>query len=423
MLVELLFILLVVGWTVLICQRNPAITGVMLAALVVRLGLLAFHHNIFKLFSGRGDAYRFFRTAAEFSELGTVGALATFDPSTSFGYASILGSLFAVTGASWLVGELVNIFISMVVVLLTMKLAAACGADRRNTLLAGYVVALNPFVAQYGVVVLREMAVVLPMMLGVLALVRRPNPHTLVGMALCGLGIVGAALFHGSMIVGLPGIVFGLYLAQQGIGGKTRVKTSKRAQQFVVLLAGLAILALATPYLTESELSKVGGLSEGSLVDQVNEQVQGAARGGSAYLSNYSASGPVELLLTAPLRVVYFMFSPLPWDVRSLEHLLGLLDAAVYFWIALLILKAFRNKAFNEKSQAVFGILMVFIVAYSFGTSNAGTAIRHRAKFNYALVAVACALRYRLEEQKQMQRRQLAARRPALGAFATDSRT
>ncbi|MAA75697.1 MAG: hypothetical protein CMN28_13430 [Salinisphaeraceae bacterium] len=402
--------------------RNPALRGPILAAAAARFSLLFIHHFVFKLLPGRGDAHRFYGYAVEYSDRGFWGALSTFDASTAYGYSSLLGAVFSLTGHAWVIAESLNILLSILLVVLTARLAGYCGADRKNAVLAAYIVALNPFTAQYGVVVLREMVVVLPFMLGVVAFVSRGQPQNVVRIALCGCGIAVASLFHGSMIVALVGIGLGLYLAHSGVGAREKVRGRQRAQQGAVMLLTVVGIAVAAPFVIETDISKIGKLEEGDFIAQINDQVEGAARGGSAYLKGYQASGPVDLILTAPLRVIYFLYSPLPWDVRSPGHVIGFFDAIVYFWVTYFFWRAYRARVFNQKALAVTGILMVSILAFSFGTSNAGTAIRHRAKFNYALVAVACAMRFRLEEQRQTKRRMLAENRPSFRAYLAEPR-
>lgn len=422
MISEIVFVGLVLFISLILIHRYPALRGPIMAAVAVRFALLFIHHFVFRLLPGRGDAHKFYGYAVQISDQGFWGALSTFDPSTAYGYSSMLGAVFSLTGHAWVVAESLNILLSIFLVVLTGRLAGHCGANRKGAVLAAYIVGLNPFTAQYGVVVLREMVVVLPFMLGLVALVSRGQPHNVIRIALCSCGIVVSSFFHGSMVVGLAGIGLGLYLAYNGVGAREKVHSRQRVRQGAVLLLTIVGMAFAAPLVFEADISKIGSLGEDDFIAQINNQVESAARGESAYLTGYQASGPVNLILTAPLRVIYFLYSPLPWDVRSPGHVIGFFDAMVYLWVTYFFWRAYRARVFNQKALAVTGILMVSILAFSFGTSNAGTAIRHRAKFNYALVAVACAMRFRLEEQRQMRRRILAENRPSFRAYLAEPR-
>lgn len=374
-------------------MRYPAIRGVMLTAWAVRMLLLLIHHQIFVLLPGRGDARTFYLEALDFSQLGFAGALGEFTVTHSTGFSALMGAMLAMFGRSIMVMELLNISMGLAVVALVYRLALNCGADRSQAKRAALIMALVPSTAQYSVVALREMILVLPFMLGLVALTARRTHATVDGMILFSFWCGVAAMFHGGMILGIVGLGAGAFIFQMFA---SRLPGQPRPNIFMNLLlmalfAGL--VSLTGNMVGEVGLNKVSDFSGGNLVDQINVATQSAARGGSGYLHDFSVDDYGDVALSVPLRLFYFFFSPLPWDIRSVGHVIGFLDVLLYAFCFREFWRAYKANALSPKVLMVLGVVMTIAMAYAFGSSNAGTAIRHRAKFSYALVAIACAAR------------------------------
>ncbi len=399
--------------------RFPAIRGVMLTAWAVRMALLLIHHQVFVLIPGRGDARTFFNEATNFSHLGFEGALAEFTVTHSTGFSALMGAMLSVFGQSILVIELANITMGLAVVALVYRLALNCGADPSQAKRAALIMALIPSTAQYSVVALREMILVLPFTLGLVALTSQRSYVTATGMLFFSFWCSLAALFHGGMILGIAGLGAGAFVFQ--VFASRLPGQSKPSIILNLLLLGLfaAIVSLAGNLVSEVGLNKVSELGSGNLVNQLNTASHQAARGGSAYLQGFAIDDYSDMALSVPLRLIYFFFSPLPWDIRSVGHLLGFLDVLLYAFCFREFWRAYKANALSPKVLMVLGVVMTIALAYAFGSSNAGTAIRHRAKFSYALVAIACASRSARWQRTAMSRTIVSPRAAASGRLLT----
>ena len=88
-----------------------------------------------------------------------------------------------------------------------------------------------------------------------------------------------------------------------------------------------------------------------------------------------------ELIYKVPVRAIYFLFSPFPWDVKEVRHLIGLFDAFLYIYLFILILKNFKTIWKNPALRIILLILGSYVMAFAVGVGNFGTGIRHRSKF------------------------------------------
>lgn len=400
-------------------MRFPAIRGVMLTAWAVRMALLLIHHQIFVLLPGRSDARNFFHEAENFSQLGFSGALAEFTVSHSTGFSALMGAMLSVFGQSILVMELTNISMGLAIVALVYRLALNCGADHSQAKQAALIMALVPSTAQYSIVALREMILVLPFMLGLVALTARRSHATASGMLLFAFWCSVSAMFHGGMILGIAGLGAGAFVFQMFASKLPGQPRPSLIRNLLLLALFIGMVSLGSGLVGEVGLSKVSEVGSGNLINQMNAASLQAARGGSAYLQDFSVDNYGDVALSIPLRLIYFFFSPLPWDIRSAGHLLGFLDVLLYAFCFREFWRGYKANALSPKVLMVLGVVMTIALAYAFGSSNAGTAIRHRAKFSYALVAIACASRSARWQRTAMSRTVVPARALASGRLLT----
>ena len=109
----------------------------------------------------------------------------------------------------------------------------------------------------------------------------------------------------------------------------------------------------------------------------------------SAYLLDLKMDSWWKFLLISPIKLLYFLFSPLPpywYDIKQIISFL--LDSIVHMLIIGCVVFCcikYKNKLSKTKEAIVicYGILAFIAVCFVFalGTSNAGTAIRHRDVF------------------------------------------
>jgi hypothetical protein len=72
-----------------------------------------------------------------------------------------------------------------------------------------------------------------------------------------------------------------------------------------------------------------------------------------------------------------------------MNQLLGLIDSGLYIYLFYNIYKIFKLKYKPLNLSSIFVILGFIFVVYSWGVSNYGTGLRHRAKFVPVLIALA----------------------------------
>lgn len=157
---------------------------------------------------------------------------------------------------------------------------------------------------------------------------------------------------------------------------------------FAVLITLLGIFLFKNNIGTEKLYLNKGGLD----AEKISWIQEASADGRAAYLKGFSSNNIVITIFQIPIRIIYFLYTPFIWMVREVIDLLGLLDAILYIWITFLVLKVYKQrKKKNKKLFEVYLFYAIFamILMFSIGTSNYGTAIRHRAKLIIPLIVLA----------------------------------
>ena len=93
-----------------------------------------------------------------------------------------------------------------------------------------------------------------------------------------------------------------------------------------------------------------------------------------------------ELVYKAPIRLIYFIFSPFVWDMKKPAHLLGIFDGLFHIMLFVLLIKNFQAIWGNQTLRIILIILMAYLILFGLSTGNFGTGIRHRTKFIIALI-------------------------------------
>ena len=157
----------------------------------------------------------------------------------------------------------------------------------------------------------------------------------------------------------------------------------------------LIIIAFAAFVIYSSGLSSMGYLTNGKGIEGIINRITGAnseefmGEAGSRYLAGIRITSIPTFLLYAPLKWVYYMFSPLPTNWRGLTDVfVFLVDGLVHLLVvvsSVVCIRRIKRSNTDGKHELLLRIVRVgfwSVVSCGFvfglGTSTAGTAIRHR---------------------------------------------
>lgn len=196
---------------------------------------------------------------------------------------------------------------------------------------------------------------------------------------------LAATLHSGVLSIGIAyAIIFAIYMPQS--------KEFKITAKSLIVLLLVFIVAIIGFKMFGEEFVHLNSISSiDSIIDMVNRS-EIAQQSGSGYLKNVEIIGVIGLIIIIPIKLVYFLFSPMPWQVRGgIDLMTILLDSSFYF----IAFKSFiqMKKEKGKIPKNIYNIVKILFITYiimsipfSLGTFAAGTAIRHRFKGSYIIL-------------------------------------
>ena len=351
--------------------RYPLLIGVFL-----RIAFVLIDHFVMRLPDHGSDALNFHLQAISWSQNGFVEMLSNFPGPTTYFYAWVLAFFYSILEPSVLLAQAISVFLGGWIIVLSAVLAKKV-AGRNVAVRSAWLVALFPTLILYSSIPLREPFLVLFFLIAVYGAVSWSKYNSKLGVLIAFFGFFMATFFHGAFAIGALGFL-GLLIyksIKQSINGFQ----NRKLRSGSIVISAVAPLMLMAFIIGGVAIPKLGSVFDALDANRIIAIVNYSARDVAAYPSWTQPNTPVELLIKSPIRVVYFLFSPFPWDVSKPQHLIGLLDGFFYLVIFFLIFRKWRD--LSPEAKFLLLIAGPIILAFALAIGNFGTGVRHRAKF------------------------------------------
>ena len=392
-------ILLVSLITILLALRWPAVSKILFVALIIRIFIMLLGHYVITLPDSTADA-RTYESIAWSHSLYVVGTNSVQHPNFSSlldyyeGPAPQFISFFLsipyyFLGRSPLMAQSISLLFGIGSVFLTWKISNLIW-DNKIAKKAGWCVALFPSLILYSVLTMKEIYAIFFILMGLYGAVNWVKKDNFASIFVSLVGFTGAIFFHGSLLLGA--VIFILIIGIRNLNkmfiSLTTLHFNYKTLAFLLLFAVFSVSYLSNkiyvPYLGDFETSTdISRLLNKTIIN---------TRGEASWPEWLKIYSPIEATYKIPVRAIYFLFAPFPWDVEKKSHLIGMFDSFLYVYLAYLI---FCNRKVIWRDPALRIILIIllgYIVVYAVGVGNFGTAIRHRSKFVIMLILLAAPL-------------------------------
>lgn len=381
---------LVVLFFIFICfvyyQPYSELRMLLLISFLVRAALALVHAYIVPLPDSQADAIAFEHIGWELAQGWRAGAPFEFITG-AYLYSWVIGLIYFIFDRCPLLIQSLNVFFGSLIVYLT----AAISREFFNTrvmVFSSWVACIFPTLLLYSAITMREVAVVFNFALSVLYFARwlKNNRNYVLIKSMLFLFISG--LFHtGILLLLTVPLLFWLY---RSVGEFLRL----RMGTFIFnIFTGILVLGLiAIPFITGMGMEKVGDITRVIDAEYIGARHEIQARDRAAYLTGLDINTWSDLVIAVPLKTIYFLFAPFPWDISAPIDLLGMVDGLIYLGLTLVGLKGVLHVRKQHGKFIFWGLMFILaigIIIFSMGTGNYGTAIRHRAKFAFLLIAIA----------------------------------
>ena len=382
-------------WVILIvcflAKRRPVMASILYVALGIRIFFIFVDHNIASLPDSRGDHVFFFQQAIEWSEGGFYNVFNHYTGPNSYFISWLIAVIYSIFGHSELMAQSISLLLGVGSVYMGWTVAEKVW-NRNVANKAGWLIALFPSLILYSCVILREAYIVFFIILALNGSVDWTRNKNLKSFLFTSLSFIAAIFFHGAMIVGLVlfiAIVF-WNLAKDTIKRLKYLKITIGSFIAIPLLVILIITAYTSKKIHIPKLGKISDVNQ--LPALILKRAQSNNLGQAGYENWMVPKSEIELVYKLPFRVIYFLFSPFPWDVKKPEHLIGLLDGFLYIYLIYLLFSNLKIIWANPASRIILLLFLSFICIFGLSIGNFGTGVRHRSKFVVMLILLVAPL-------------------------------
>lgn len=352
--------------------KDKKIYFIIFTSLIIRTLLMYFElygRNIFVLPNSGADTEAFYllSQSRNFSEV-----------SGYYLFVKILSILFK---NQRLLFQFINVIFSIIVDLIILKILNLLKIKEKTKIFAFSLLCFLPSNMIISVELLREELMILLNTISLYYLinwyVKNKNYYFVISVVF----ILLSSYFHSSMIVAILAY-FIIYILYNRKKEKLIINKKSFLYLCIVLLVSFIIYKFIFPYVS-------GYFESISDLESINKKMSYYVDGGSGYLQNlaYNTSY-LSLIMTSPIKFIYFFASPMPWDWRGINDILTFIFSSLFYIYTYISFIKCRSK--NVLIKSLF--LIITIVGFTYGMScfSAGSAMRHREKvFTYAILLIA----------------------------------
>lgn len=303
--------------------------------------------------------------------------------SAAYIYSKVIGVIYFISGRVPLLVQFVDVVLGVFIVYYVYKIIIELGATRRSAQIGSVITALFPTLCLYSAITLRENFISFFAIVSVFYFFKWLNSGTVSKLVLAVAFLLLSSVLNGAMIV--IGVVYAIFfIFYEPKIKKWRLMSKQSLLGVFIVTLGIILFSFFLMNKIPSDLRLVFS------PDYMGGRVTKAARGGAAYLVGFTPNSILDIIIQTPVRIVHFLFAPFLWMISSLGQILGLIGALMYLVLVFYSIRGFKylKKYNNPAFWAVALMLLIMIATFAWGTSNFGTAIRHRQKIVWLIIVV-----------------------------------
>jgi 4-amino-4-deoxy-L-arabinose transferase-like glycosyltransferase len=379
-----LFFLFLVFWCGLFFYKNypdEVFGKILLFGLFLRSGLALFQRFVGNLPDSTADAQSFQRVASEFATAWLNG-LETASYSGAYYYSKMIAGVYYFVGEAPLIAQLLNVILGTLLIFIGYKTVLVLFESKKGARICAFIIALFPVLNLYSAITMREAVIVFFLAFSFYFFSLWIKKGELKNIILSLSTIFISSIFHGGVFpIGLIYLfVFSFYFPKEK---KWRFLSRSLFIGFLIALIYsflfFAFFQSKIPFFTDIDPERMERVAESR------------STGRTAYLEGMKTENTFDAVWQTPVRVAYFYLAPFPWEVESWKDVGGVFDISLYILLFFFSVSTLRKLKKEDRALfiAIILIILAFSVVFAWGTSNYGTAFRHRAKIVFLLIVTA----------------------------------
>ncbi|MBQ8538697.1 MAG: glycosyltransferase family 39 protein [Ruminococcus sp.] len=363
------------------------VTKMLVFSFFIRIFLLlwdVYARDIFILPNSEADAVWYHKIAVSFAFQGRADIVDLTD------YSYYVGLLYKAIGVQKVTVEFLHVFVTMWSMVLIYKIVCKFEIDAKTRKMAMAFVCFLPNLMIISTVFLQESVIAFFAIASLYLYTVWWTENKTIYFIFALLASAASAFLHtGGAVMAISFVV--TYML---IGNKERELRITGSKLFlgVVLIFGL-LFVMST--FGDTLFGKIGGeLSAESITSNVGKTDRISDSDYSVGIKGLPPA--VDIIVNSPVRVISFIFAPLPWMWRGVSDIVAFFGSALfYIYVFVLVIKALKAGKGKNKPDNIWGFFIVLVITwliaslmFGWGVSNTGTALRHREKFTYICVVL-----------------------------------
>lgn len=370
--------------TFLFSKYYKSLTTILYVALSVRLVSIYFGNFILILPDSWGDATLYELYAWELSQKGFYSIVDHFPfDNTSYFISWILAFFYSLIDRSIIMGQSISLFFGMCSAILGTLIASKIWGEKIS-IRVGWIIALYPTLVLYSSIILREAYIWFFFLVAIYGIVSWLKDKKFKSFIITLIGFTGATFYHGGMIIGV--IIFLTIIILISLKKFLKRLSNLKISISAVLLLVFSVISFDQIASISQSIPKIKSLNTLLNAEVAITEISQRNVKRAAFPEWTVPKTEFELLYKSPIRIIYFLFSPFPWDVKKPSHLFGLFDGLFHLLLIYFLIKNFRKIWDNKTLRIILLILVAYYVLFGMSTGNFGTGVRHRTKFIIVLI-------------------------------------
>lgn len=289
--------------------------------------------------------------------------------------AHVLAPFYVILGHSPVAGRVGIAFISLFIGYLSFRLARHV-TDRRTSVLVASVVLFWPTIVYRSIVIQREIVIVVAMLATLWAAVQWLEAITLPSVVTAIAASMTVFTLRKENLVLITAVFGVLFL----------IKSRDRPYYLI----GATLLCIPIFVYFVLNFGSFTGFGTSLTPAALDAFAYGRAHGDTVYLVGLHYRSWLDIILYAPLKIVYFLFTPFLWQVRNVTELFVSMSAIALFAVTVI---SRRGIALLKEDRDYVLLLLTYasvgITTYAIVEMNYGASVRRRIQFVPILILLA----------------------------------
>lgn len=352
--------------------------------------ILAYFLRLFLLFA---DYYKLFPIIHSGADTEAFHAIAVYNAKNGLiimrltNYSTIVSIFYFIIGPQRLFVQYINLLCGMGSIFFIIKTLDLLKVEKNTKILFVSIACFLPHFIIFSSIFLRESLIIFATAVSVYFYIRWFLSGKITVFILSCLFVLLAVWLHSGMIGCLLGYLIGYSLYDRK---SKNLKFNINSIIPIGIGCILLVFLISSGYFTEYFNGLLDSESE---IDFLAGRFNHQSEGGSKYLTWISVENPLQMILFSPLKMFYFLFSPIPLDWRGINDVIGFCFSSFFLiyltWISFTNLKYVKDKIEKNLVKILLISSFITIFIYGLGVFASGTAMRHRTKIISILIITA----------------------------------